>query len=146
MNYGVRNPAVSYAFHTGPNEPSVTRVGPCMGKGIKGKNEDRQRQVRRRLDRCCGIPKEIMLAYGHSCVVKKQDAMVNSTGSRSSSSVLSLSLSLSFIIIDNANVSLFLRMLLLGTDIQAGILAARACTASDVDHSVVGKSSAQYAT
>ncbi|THU99559.1 hypothetical protein K435DRAFT_855550 [Dendrothele bispora CBS 962.96] len=32
MNYDVPNPAVLYALSTGPNEPSVTRVGPLREK------------------------------------------------------------------------------------------------------------------
>ncbi|THU95533.1 glycoside hydrolase [Dendrothele bispora CBS 962.96] len=99
MNYDVWNPAVPYAFSTGPNEPSVTRVGPhsalddtCVGDG-EGNQGKKRGSAKTSVDAWidAGIPKEKIVlgvaAYGHSFVVKKQDAMVNNgTGSGSGTS------------------------------------------------------------
>ncbi|THU86560.1 glycoside hydrolase [Dendrothele bispora CBS 962.96] len=116
MNYDVWNPAVPYAFSTGPNEPFVTRTTRVYrdGEGNQGKKRGSAKtSVDAWID--AGIPKEKIVlgvaAYGHSFVVKKQDAMVNNgtgSGSGSSSSVSSSSLSSLLSIIDGVSVSVFL--------------------------------------
>jgi len=98
MNYDVWNPAVPYAFSTGPNEPVVTRVGPhsalddtCVGdsEGDQGKKRGSAKtSVDAWVD--AGFSKDKIVlgvaAYGHSFVVKTGDAFANNSTTSNSSS------------------------------------------------------------